>query len=453
MREETATAGPIVSLRGVSKYYKLYASPKERLREALSLSGKKYHKKFYAIRDIDLEINQGEIVGIVGRNGSGKSTLLKLIAGVLTPDGGDIDVQGKVTALLELGGGFNPEFTGRKNIFFYGMILGFSRKMMAELLEDIIAFADIGEHIDQPLRTYSSGMRARLGFAVAIHVDPEILILDEVLAVGDALFQRKCHAKMEALFQSGSTIFYVSHNANSIKELCSRVIFIHEGNIIMDGDPKAVVNHYQKFLFATEAERAELEASLKNAVKISNKAPEPHPQRVTHSDATLLKTFRSKSAVESRQFGARAFDIAIETPQGREVNFLPFDAPFVFAYSVQFDEHEYARDEVYFGMQIRDIKGVNISGSNTQRQAKPCKVSNGISYRVRWTFRTNLLPGDYFASLSVFLIDNGQKRHLKIMDAYAFKVFYDGIPPFAGKTYLSQTFSMQALTQDEGVCR
>jgi len=190
-----------ISLKNVSKYYKLYNKPKDRLKEALSRSGKIYHKKFYATKNLDLEIKKGEILGIVGKNGSGKSTLLKLITGVLTPDEGSITVNGKISALLELGSGFNPEFTGMQNIFFYGTILGFSKEEMKEKLDDILAFADIGDFIQQPLKTYSSGMKSRLGFAVAVHIDPEILILDEVLAVGDILFRRKCYAKMEEFFK------------------------------------------------------------------------------------------------------------------------------------------------------------------------------------------------------------------------------------------------------------
>ena len=179
-----------ISIKNVSKYYKLYNSPKDRLKESLSFSNKQYHKKFYATQNLSLDIKKGEILGIVGKNGSGKSTLLKLITSVLTPDEGSIKVNGKISALLELGSGFNPEFTGIENIFFYGTILGFSKQEMEAKLDDIIAFADIGDFIYQPLKSYSSGMKSRLGFAVAIHIEPEILILDEVLSVGDVLFQR-----------------------------------------------------------------------------------------------------------------------------------------------------------------------------------------------------------------------------------------------------------------------
>jgi len=180
-----------ISLSNVTKYYKIYENPKDRFREAISFSNKNFHRKFYATSDISLEVKKGEILGIVGKNGSGKSTLLKLISSVLTPDKGSIKINGKVSALLELGSGFNPEFTGMQNIYFYGTILGFSKKEMETKIKDIISFADIGDFINQPLKTYSSGMKARLGFSVAIHIEPEILILDEVLSVGDIHFKRK----------------------------------------------------------------------------------------------------------------------------------------------------------------------------------------------------------------------------------------------------------------------
>jgi lipopolysaccharide transport system ATP-binding protein len=452
MLDGEADARPVVQLRDVSKYYKLYASRQDRFKEALSLRGTAFHKQFSALSHVDLSVSKGEIIGIVGQNGSGKSTLLKLIAGVLVPDEGQIDIRGKVTALLELGGGFNPEFTGRENIFFYGTILGFSRQKMKSLEADIIAFADIGEHIDQPLRTYSSGMRARLGFAVAIHVDPEILILDEVLAVGDALFQRKCYAKMESLFQSGITIFYVSHNVNSIKEFCTRVIFIDKGEILLVGDPKSVVTQYQKYLFATEQTRKQLRASMKNhplesAVSEQTNKSEAASECVV-SKAQMLSTFRSECRQESVQFGASVSEIGVEDDEGNEVNMLPFDQPFVFRYTVTFDEQELPLQSVYFGMQIKDVKGINISGSNTQRLNTPTAVHNHVPYRVQWSFRTNLLPGDYFASVSVFLFHGDRKYHVKVIDAYAFKVFDDGVVPFAGKTYLGQRFSLKPIQGD-----
>ena len=217
---------PVVSLDGVTKNYKLYSSPQDRLKEALHPFHKIYHNNFTALDRIDLTIDAGEILGIVGRNGSGKSTLLKIISRVLVPSEGELQTRGKLAALLELGAGFNPEFTGLQNISFYATILGLNDQEIALRHQDIIEFADIGEHLNQPIKTYSSGMRSRLAFAVAAHVDPDILILDEVLAVGDVLFRRKCFAVMERLFKSGKTIIYVSHDTNSINQRWINVCWI-----------------------------------------------------------------------------------------------------------------------------------------------------------------------------------------------------------------------------------
>jgi len=240
---------PAIKMDGVSKFYKLYDSPSDRLKEALTPLGKVYHKDYYALKKIDFEIEKGEIVGIVGKNGSGKSTLLKIMAGVLSPNDGELIVNGNISALLELGAGFNPEFTGVQNIYFYGAMLGFTKAEMKERLGEIIEFADIGDFINQPVKVYSSGMKSRLSFAVAIHIDPDILILDEVLSVGDALFKRKCYAKMEEFFNGGKTVIYVSHSAQSIVEICSRAVMLFEGEIILDDTPKIVTDFYQKMLY------------------------------------------------------------------------------------------------------------------------------------------------------------------------------------------------------------
>ena len=228
----------VISLVNVAKYYRLYAEPRDRLKEALHPLGKLFHNRHYALKNVSLDVQRGEVLGVIGRNGSGKSTFLKLVAGVLQPNEGSLSVRGKVTALLELGAGFNPEFTGLDNILFYGGVLGMSPEELKARLPDILAFASLGDYIDQPVKSYSSGMKARLGFSVAVHVDPEILILDEVLAVGDALFKRKCYAKMEEFFNADITILYVSHDANSVNRLCSRAILIEQGEVLLDGDPR-----------------------------------------------------------------------------------------------------------------------------------------------------------------------------------------------------------------------
>ena len=232
----------VINLAHITKIYRLYNRPQDRFKETFSLSHKKYSRDFYALKDISFQIERGESVGFVGKNGSGKSTLLKILTGVLSPTGGTKQIDGRISALLELGAGFNMEFTGMENIYLNGTIMGISREEMEKRIDSIVAFADIGDFIWQPVKTYSSGMFVRLAFAVAIHVDPEILIVDEALAVGDTRFQMKCMDKFMEFMQAGKTILFVSHDVNMIKRFCSRVIWINEGDMVMDGAAEVVTD-------------------------------------------------------------------------------------------------------------------------------------------------------------------------------------------------------------------
>ena len=236
----------IISLNNVSKVYKLYKSKQDRFWESISFGNSKRHRDFYALKDINLSINKGEILGVIGPNGAGKSTLLKLITGVLMPTQGNLDVKGNVSALLELGTGFNPEYSGRENIYLNGQINGRSNKEIEENLDEIIEFAQIGEFVDQPIKTYSSGMFARLAFAVAINIKPDILIVDEALSVGDTTFQHKSVNKMKELINSGATVIFVSHDLESVKNLCTRCIYMKSGSVIYDGEPSKVSSMYLK---------------------------------------------------------------------------------------------------------------------------------------------------------------------------------------------------------------
>ncbi len=238
--------GAVIRVRNLSKIYKLYDRSVDRLKESLHPLRKRYHHDFYALRDVSFEIGKGETFGLIGKNGSGKSTLLKIIAGVLTPSGGNLEVRGKVSALLELGLGFNPDMTGLENIYFSGTIMGYTREEMEARVEDILSFADIGEFIHQPVKTYSSGMFVRLAFAVATKVDPEILVVDEALAVGDIFFQSKCMLLMRKMIDSGVTLLFVSHDTSSVTNLCKRAIYLENGAIKAMGEALAVTDHYLK---------------------------------------------------------------------------------------------------------------------------------------------------------------------------------------------------------------
>lgn len=244
----------IIDIKHLNKVYNLYDKPIDRLKEVLSPTHKCYHREHYALNDISLEIKKGESVGIVGKNGSGKSTLLKIITGVLNPTSGEINVKGKISALLELGAGFNPEYTGIENIYLNGTMMGYSKAEMDEKVDDIIAFADIGDFINQPVKTYSSGMFARLAFAVSINVEPEILIVDETLSVGDTRFQIKCMDKMKEMMEGGTTVLFVSHDINAIRRFCTKCVWINEGRLKEIGSVNTVSDHYMDFLKILDVE-------------------------------------------------------------------------------------------------------------------------------------------------------------------------------------------------------
>ncbi|HMV43211.1 MAG TPA: ABC transporter ATP-binding protein, partial [Leptospiraceae bacterium] len=236
----------VIEVKNLTKVYKLYDKPIDRLKEVLHPFRKRFHKDFFALNDISFNVYKGETIGIIGKNGSGKSTLLKIITGVLTPTSGEVVVKGRISSLLELGAGFNPELTGLENVFFYGTINGMPRSFMESNLEKILSFADIGDFIHQPVKTYSSGMFVRLAFAVAIQIDPDILIVDEALAVGDIFFQQKCFKRMEELRDRGTTILFVSHDMGSIRNFCSRVILLKNSVVELIDEPTKVIYEYYR---------------------------------------------------------------------------------------------------------------------------------------------------------------------------------------------------------------
>ena len=233
-----------ISVRDVTKVYRLYDKPIDRLKESMSISHKNYHRDFYALSGLSFQVKKGETVGIIGTNGSGKSTILKIITGVLTPTTGQVDVNGKISALLELGAGFNMDYTGIENIYMNGTMMGYTKKEMDAKLQDILDFAEIGDFVYQPVKTYSSGMFVRLAFALAINVDPEILIVDEILSVGDLNFQQKSEAKMRSMITGGTTVLYVSHSIDSIRSLCDKVVWLDHGKVVMSGNTEKVCQAY-----------------------------------------------------------------------------------------------------------------------------------------------------------------------------------------------------------------
>ena len=411
-----------ILLTGVSKSYRLYQRNSDRLREALHPLKKQYHNSFFALKNVSLDVARGEILGIVGKNGSGKSTLLKLISRVLVPNEGEVRVNGKVTALLELGSGFNPEFSGLQNIHFYGNILGLSKAEIESKLKAIVSFADIGEFLYQPLKTYSSGMKSRLGFAVAVHVDPEILILDEVLAVGDDVFKRKCFAKMEEFFKSGKTIIYVSHDSNSVNQLCSRAIFLDEGKVIMDGKPKIVTAYYQKYIFSNVDDIAGLTEEIEDFGQ-----PEGRDSRQAEVyRPRFLDKLVSKSKMEHRNRDVAIVEERILDSEGRKVNVLDYGEHYIFEVEVRFAEQ--IRD-VCFGLEIKDIRGVLVTSVESAQLFRMSKSVDqaypGDVFRLRYAFPCLLCKGTYLVNVGVNRYADEQEILNRIVDLYMFKVDND----------------------------
>ncbi len=438
-----------VKLTNVSKYYKLYEFPKYRLLEAFHPRRKVYHEKYHAIKNLNLKVKKGEILGIVGKNGSGKSTLLKLITGILTPDGGDIQVDGNISALLELGSGFNPEFTGMQNIFFYGIILGFSRQEMQDKLDDILAFADIGDFIHQPLKTYSSGMRARLGFSVAVNIDPDILILDEVLAVGDVLFKRKCYAKMREFFEGGKTILFVSHSAGTVIEMCSRAVFLLDGSIALDGDPKTVTYYYEKYQFSSKEEQKKLRSKM---LELSKLPVSDFADSIENDSCVEMEAKESglpdsdeylPSFVSTPSFGNNdiaTFDnIAIYNDNDDKVNVLQINHTYKLSFTVKFNRNE---EDIFFGAEFYTIKGFLISSVDTKRYItdKIFSVKKNDIFRVTIEFNCLMLPEVYLINIFANYRDSG----LTIRDAYIFKVKPAGWFQ-AGLVHLKQKIEVNRL--------
>ena len=341
-----------IHIRNVSKSYPIYARPADRLKELLTGNRRSYHRDFWALRDVSLEVPKGMTFGLVGQNGSGKSTLLQLIAGILQPTSGEVAVEGRVSALLELGSGFNPEFTGRENVFLNGAILGLSNQEMERLYPAIESFAEIGDFIHQPVKTYSSGMIVRLAFAVAITVDPEILLVDEALAVGDIYFRQRCMRKIHELNRRGVTILFVSHAAADVKSLAQQVAWLDQGRLVECGDADPVISHYLAAMVQKDSAyrkqlspRGEANAGSRGRVL----APEI-VERIPNVDY---------------RYGNRAAEIlgiAVLSEDGEELALLPQNATIVVRISVKVHS-EVAMPNV--GFLIRNHLGVDLAGTNT----------------------------------------------------------------------------------------
>ena len=332
-----------IEIRNLSKMYKLYNKPLDRLVDSLGLSRKKLYKEHYALRNINFDIGVGECVGIIGTNGSGKSTILKIITGVLSPTGGSITVNGRISALLELGAGFNPEYSGLENIYLNGTMMGFTEAEIDTRLDDILSFADIGEFVHQPVKTYSSGMFVRLAFAVAINIDPEILVVDEALSVGDVFFQSKCYHKFEEFKRQGKTILFVSHDLGSISKYCDRVILLNQGEMLDQGTPKAMVDMYKQLLVRQNPVK---QAQMNSAIRESQK-----------------KGFQmNPNTLEYGEKQAEIVDFVVLDSKGLQSNTIEKGTTFQIKMRIHFNESIL---QPIMAFTFKNIQGTEITGTNT----------------------------------------------------------------------------------------
>ncbi len=380
-----------IEVKNLTKIYPLYKSPIDRVKEALNPFGKKYHKEFYALKNVSFEIKRGEVVGIIGKNGSGKSTLLKIITGVLKQTSGKVLVNGKISALLELGTGFHPELNGIENIYLYGALMGIEKKEMKKKIDEIIAFADIGDFIYQPVKTYSSGMFSRLAFAVAINVEPEILIVDEALSVGDISFQYKCFEKFKEFKEKGVTILFVTHSMGQVLNNCNRAIFLKEGELIKDSyNVKDVVAEYEKYARGVSDKKADTK-KVKN-IDISTKPNKEIGEKRFGSFRALINNL---TISDKRDFENDL--VVLESGEWVYFNFLIYAKEDI--------------DKVVLGVSIRNKNTSDIWGDNnlfaTGRLFELKKGYNKISYK----FRLNINQGEYLVFAGLARLD-GKREEL-----------------------------------------
>lgn len=374
----------VIKLSNVSKVYNLYRSKKDRMKEALHPRRKQYHTEFYALRDINLSVRRGESVGILGLNGAGKSTLLKIITRIATPTAGAVSVNGHMSALLELGSGFNPEFTGHENVFFYGALMGFTNAQMQGKIDEILEFADIGEYIYQPLKTYSSGMKSRLAFAVATSIEPDILILDEVLSVGDMFFQAKCTHRMQKMIKNqNTTVIFVSHSLEAVKAICQRSILLEGGKIIMDGRTEDVTNEYAKKMVQSRQK------------VIEKQIVDPSKNKANKKEAI----FDNRTFLKKASFGR------IQNGKAEFINVQLLDENETVIEKVEYGQNVILRmvlkinddiDSLCYSYHILDQNGIHVIHGGSGIENQPLhNVQKGDQFVIDWRFCLQLMQGGY----------------------------------------------------------
>jgi len=449
---------PALSVRALSKRFEIYERPVDRLKQTLWRGRRQFYRDFWALRDVGFALAPGQVLGVIGRNGSGKSTLLQIVAGTLSATSGDVELSGRVAALLELGSGFSPEFTGRENVFLNGAILGLPHAAVRELMPELLAFADIGDFIDRPVKTYSSGMALRLAFAVATAAVPRILIVDEALAVGDEAFQRKCFARIERMRDTGTAVLFVSHSPLQILELCDQALLLDGGEMLMLDEPGRVVPEYQRMLYATHGNATALRQRLRAidapvgpSGAVSGGVSVDAPVSVSAVDAprpvaSFDPDLRSASVVEYAQHGARIGAPRIVDEAGEAVNVLVRGGHYAVLYDVTFLRP--AR-RVRYGMMIKSTSGLELGGAiHPPASAANVEVAQGARMSLRFEFPCRLFAGMYFLNVGLWGEVDGTDTFLhRLVDVIAFRVEAD--PSRAPSGYVD--FGIQAVATPLGV--
>lgn len=376
----------IIKVKNLSKMYKLYDKHTDRLKEALGFSKKKCYTEHYALNNVSFEVRKGETVGIIGTNGSGKSTILKIITGVLNPTEGEVVVDGRISALLELGAGFNMEYTGIENIYLNGTMIGFTKEEIDQKLDDILAFADIGDFVNQPVKTYSSGMFVRLAFAVAINIEPEILIVDEALSVGDVFFQAKCYHKFEEFKEAGKTILFVSHDLSSVSKYCDRVVLLNKGQKLSEGTPKEMVDLYKKLLVS------DIETASEEVDNCSKEM-----QGISQTEVWKECLEINPDVVEYGDGSASIIDFAVLDSNGHITSNIEKDTDFTVKMKVRFSS---TIQEPIFAFTIKDLRGTEITGTNSMFEHAFVETQHQGDVRIiTFTQSMSLQGGQYLLSL------------------------------------------------------
>ena len=402
-----------IAVDHISKVYKLYDKPMDRMVEALGLTKKKKYREHFALSDVSFQVKKGECVGIIGTNGSGKSTILKIITGVLNPTGGTLTVNGRIQALLELGAGFNMEYTGIENIYLNGTMNGFTEQEIESRMQDILDFADIGDYVKQPVKTYSSGMFVRLAFSVAINIDPEILIVDEALSVGDVFFQAKCYHKFEEFKKMGKTIIFVSHDLSSVSKYCDRVVLLNQGVKLGEGSPKEMIDDYKRVLVGQyELPESKSESSLLNDEQIQVAVR----KKAAKQDTSKLLEYGTKEAVIEQFY--------MTDDRGTESKSIIKGSEFTIHMKVRFMADLPAP---IFAFSIKTVKGTEITGTNTMfEKAFLEPVKAGAVKDITFTQKMSLQGGEYLLSFGVTGYDgNDFQVYHRLYDALDLTVISD----------------------------